>query len=115
MFHDKILEALKKLADSTGRPLWAPSITVGEPDRLLGHPWFINQDMDSTIVEDNETILFGDFSHFVIRRALNPVLLRLNERYAEFFQTGFVMFERWDSDLVNGAANPLRVITHNLA
>lgn len=115
MFHDKILEILKKLKDTTGRPLWAPSVTVGAPDNLLGHPWYINQDMDSTLAEDNESVLFGDFSHFIIRRALNPVLLRLAERYAEYFQTGFVMFERWDSDLINGAAKPIQVITHNLA
>jgi HK97 family phage major capsid protein len=115
MFHDKILEVLKKLVDSDGRPLWAPSITVGAPDRLLGHPWFVNQDMDATIVEDNESVLFGDFSHYIIRRALNPVLLRLNERYAEFFQTGFVMFERWDSDLVDGNGDPIKVLSHNLA
>ncbi|KKK85261.1 hypothetical protein LCGC14_2775050, partial [marine sediment metagenome] len=67
-----------------------------------------------TIVEDNETVIFGDFSHYVIRRCLNPILMRLEERYAEFFQTGFVMFERWDSDLINGATTPLAVISHNL-
>jgi HK97 family phage major capsid protein len=115
MFHDKILEVLKKLVDSDGRPLWAPSVTVGAPDRLLGHPWFINQDMDSTLVEDNESVLFGDFSKYVIRRALNPVLMRLNERYAEYFQTGFVMFERWDSDLIDAGGDPIKVISHNLA
>jgi HK97 family phage major capsid protein len=115
MFHDKILEVLKKLVDSDGRPLWAPGITVGAPDKLLNYPWFINQDMDSTLAEDNESVLFGDFSKYVIRRALNPVLMRLNERYAEYFQTGFVMFERWDSDLVDAGGDPIKVISHNLA
>jgi len=116
MMHDKIVESLKKLVDGESRPLWAGgSVTVGTPDRLLGHPWFVNQDMDNSIAEDKETVIFGDFSQFIVRRALNPVLIRLNERYAEYFQTGFVMFERWDSDLINGAANPLAVMTHNLA
>jgi HK97 family phage major capsid protein len=71
--------------------------------------------MDSTLVEDNESVLFGDFSKYVIRRALNPVLMRLNERYAEYFQTGFVMFERWDSDLIDAGGDPIKVISHNLA
>jgi len=116
MMHDLILAALKKIVDSNGRPLFMPANeTPGTPGTILGKPYFINQAMDSTIAEDKETLLYGDFSKYVIRRTLNPILVRLNERYAEYFQTGFVMFERWDSDLVDGAATPIAVLTHNLA
>ena len=115
MFHDQILMTLKQMLDDANRPIWAGGIAVREPDTILGKPYFINQAMDSTIAEDKETVIFGDFSKYIIRRVLNPILIRLNERYAEFYQTGFVMFDRWDSDLVNGAANPLQIITHNLA
>ena len=115
MFHDQILMVLKQMLDDANRPIWAGGIAVREPDTILGKPYFINQAMDSTIAEDKETVIFGDFSKYIIRRVLNPILIRLNERYAEYYQTGFVMFDRWDSDLVNGAANPLQIITHNLA
>jgi HK97 family phage major capsid protein len=114
MFHDQILMALKQMLDDANRPIWAGGIAVREPDTILGKPYFINQAMDSTIAEDKETVIFGDFSKYIIRRVLNPILIRLNERYAEYYQTGFVMFDRWDSDLVNGAADPLAIITHNL-
>ena len=116
MMHDQILAALKKIVDGNSRPLFMPANDApGTPGTILGRPFFINQAMDSTIAEDKETLLYGDFSHYIIRRVLNPVLVRLNERYAEYFQTGFVMFDRWDSDLVNGAAGPIAVLTHNLA
>jgi hypothetical protein len=40
--------------------------------------------------------------------------MRLAERYAEYFQTGFVMFDRWDGDVVGGANRALRVLSHDL-
>ena len=114
MFHDLILKAIKKLVDGDGRPLWSSGIAVREPETLLGKPFFINQAMDSVIQEDAETILFGDFSKYVIRRVGTPVLTVLRERYAEFFQTAIVMFDRWDSDLVDSGTGPIKVLDHNL-
>ncbi len=31
-----------------------------------------------------------------------------------FFQTGIVMFDRWDSDLVDAGTGPIKVLDHNL-
>jgi len=116
MMHDDILKVVEKIVDSNGRPIFRPANdAVGSVATIYNRPVVINQDMDSAVVEDKESIVFGDFNHFVVRRALNPILVRLNERYAEFFQTGFVMFERWDSDLVGGAGRALRLLSHNLA
>lgn len=115
MMHDNIVMALKKLLDTNGMPLWATSIDVKQPDKILSHPYFINQAMDDTIAEDKETVIFGDMSKYIIRRVMNPVLVRFNELYAAKFQTGFGMFDRWDSDLVDAGVDPLIVMSHNLA
>jgi HK97 family phage major capsid protein len=116
MMHDDILKVVEKIVDSNGRPIFrAASEAIGSVPTIYNRPVFINQDMDSTVAEDKESIVFGDFNHYVIRRALNPVLMRLAERYAEYFQTGFVMFDRWDGDLVGGAGRALRLLSHNLA
>ena len=116
MMHDDILKVVEKIVDSNGRPIFRPANdAVGSVATIYNKPIYINQDMDNTVAEDKESIVFGDFAHYIIRRALNPVLMRLNERYAEFFQTGFVMFERWDGDMVGGAGKALRLLSHNLA
>lgn len=113
MMHDSIVKLIKKLLDSDGRPLWASGIAVREPDTILGHRFFINQDMDAAPPAlGEESVLFGDFSKYIIRRVINPVLVRLNERYAEFYQTAFVMFDRWDSDLVDAGGDPIKVLQH---
>ena len=112
MMHDSILKAIKKLIDSDGRPIWGAGIAVREPDTILGSRFFINQDMDSTIAAAAESVLYGDFSKYIVRRVQNPVIVRLNERYAEFFQTAFVMFARWDSDLVDAGTGPIQVLQH---
>jgi len=46
----------------------------------------------------------GDFQQFVIRRVRYMVLKRLVERYAEFDQTGFLAFHRFDCVLQDVAA-----------
>lgn len=112
MLHDLILKAIKKLIDLDGRPIWGAGIAVREPDTILGHRFFINQDMDSVLAAAAESVLYGDFSKYIIRRVLNPTLVVLRERYAEFFQTGIVMFARWDSDLVDAGTGPIKVLQH---
>jgi HK97 family phage major capsid protein len=115
MMHDDILKVVEKIVDSNGRPIFRPANdSIGSVATIYNRPIYINQDMDNTVAEDKESIVFGDFNHYIIRRALNPVLMRLAERYAEFFQTGFVMFDRWDGDMVGGAGRALRLLSHNL-
>lgn len=112
MMHDTILSIIKKIVDGDSRPLWSAGLAVREPDTILGHRFFINQDMDAVLQADAESILFGDFTKYVIRRVQNPVLVTLRERYAEYFQTAFVMFSRWDSDLVDAGTGPIQVLQH---
>ena len=46
----------------------------------------------------------GDFAQFIIRRVRYMVLKRLVERYADFDQTGFLAFHRFDCVLQDAAA-----------
>jgi HK97 family phage major capsid protein len=106
MFNDAILAAIKKLSIGTGdaRPLWQPSVREGEPDRIEGYRYWINQSMDSTIDADSKIVLFGDFSKFVIRMVQELVTLRLNERYADNGLVGYIGYMRWDTECLNTAA-----------
>lgn len=111
MFNDSTLLAIKKLANgsSDARPLWIPSMRDGEPDTIHGYPYWINPDMAS-IATTNVSVLFGDFSYYVARISRDVSFRRLDERYADTAQVGFVGLMRFDGELLNTAA--VKKLTH---
>lgn len=106
MFNDVVLNAIKKLAIGSGdaRSMWLPSWREGEPDRIEGYRYWINQGMDSTIDTASKIMLFGDFQYYVIRLVQELLTLRLNERYADNGLVGYIGYMRWDGECVNTAA-----------
>lgn len=106
MFHDNVLAAIKKLAigASDARSLWVPSWRDGEPDRIEGYRYWVNQGMDSTIDTASKIMLFGDFQYYAIRMVQELVTLRLNERYADNGLVGYIGYMRWDGECLNTAA-----------
>jgi HK97 family phage major capsid protein len=55
-----------------------------------------------------KSILFGDFSKYVIRDSLELAVLRLAERYAEFGQIGFIAFMRSDGRTLDAGTDPIK-------
>jgi HK97 family phage major capsid protein len=112
MAHDNIIAAIRKLKDSSGQYLWNPSPTVGlvggQPDSLLGFPVYRNNFMQSSIATATKTVLFGDFSKYKIRDVNDFRLVRMNERYADSDQVGFVAFVRSDAKLLNAGMGPVK-------
>lgn len=108
MLADSSLQVIKKLKDGYGRYLWDPGLTVAnEPARINGYEYTINQDMP-VMAANAKSIMFGDFSKYFIRRIAGTQVLRLTERYADYNQTGFVAFQRWDGNLVDAGTHPLK-------
>jgi len=107
-FNDSSLLALKQLGvgSSDARPLWQPGMAVGEPNTIDGKRYFINQDM-ADIGSSAKAFVAGDFSQFWVRLVEDVRLLRLNERFGEFDQVGFVAFLRMDSELATGSTKAL--------
>jgi HK97 family phage major capsid protein len=108
--HDNILLAVRKLKDSQGRYLWEPSLQVGQPDRLLKYPVFVNQSMASSIATTNKTILVGALGKYKVRDVNGVRLRRLVERFADADQVGFVAFLRSDGKLLNAGGNPIKYL-----
>jgi HK97 family phage major capsid protein len=106
MMHDLVLAYLRKLdfgtTDTT--PLWQPSFQQGTPDRLLGYPVYVNNDMDSTIAATKKTMAFGDFSKYIIREVQRPSMYLMQERYMDELHKGLVMWSRYDGKLLNSNA-----------
>lgn len=107
MFHDSSLKALKKIKDTTGRPLWAPGIITSNPDTILGYPYVVNNDI-AVMAANAKSILFGALDKYLIRDSLGITMLRLDERFADFHQVAFLAFSRHDGDLLNAGTNPVK-------
>lgn len=105
MFNDSTFSAIKKLAlgSADASPLWQTSMRDGAPDTIEGYKYFINQGMAS-IATGNKTILFGDFSKYMIRIVKALQLVRLDELYAANGQVGFYGFMRFDGELLDTGA-----------
>lgn len=101
---DATLGVLRKLKDSQGRPLWEPSLQVGQADQLLGYPVTVDNGIP-TPAASAKSIAFGDFqSGYVVRRVAGGQLMRLSERYAEYLQVAFLAFGRFDAVVDDSAA-----------
>lgn len=108
MFNDSTLSVIRKLKDGNSAYIWQPSdARTGAPATLLGHPYAINNDMTSipgTASAGNKVVLFGAFNRYIVRRAREVAIKRLVERYADYFQVGFLGFARFDGVLLDTAA-----------
>jgi len=121
MFHDSVLKNLRGQLDSDGRPLWVPSVAADVPDLICGFPYTVNAAYTtytgSTTGQGVTAKLatFGRHDHYVIRDVMDISVMRLNERYMDIGQVGFVAFSRHDAQLVSGVAgttdSDVRLIT----
>ena len=106
MLNDDTLKAIKLLAIGSGddRPLWQPSMRDGEPSTIEGFRYFVNPYI-ADIGTTNISALFGDFSRYIARNITGYRAFNVSaERFMEFDQTAFVMFDGWDGDLVDNKA-----------
>lgn len=94
-FNDATLKVIEEMEDGQGRPLWLPSIAGGAPSTVLQVPYVVDQAIDD-IAAGKKFIFCGDFDRFILRRITYMTLKRLVERYAEFDQTAFLAFHRFD-------------------
>ena len=102
-FNDNTLKLMTEMEDLQGRPLWLPAVAGATPATILGRQYFVDQGIAD--IADNAKFMYaGDFQQFIIRRVRYMVLKRLVERYAEFDQTGFLAFHRFDCVLQDTAA-----------
>ena len=104
MFADATLKAIKKLKDGQGRPLWLPGIDVKEPASILGYRYVINQSVPA-MAATAKSVLFGDFSKYVIRDAMGITMYRFaDSAFAQKGQVGFLAFMRSGGVLTDAQA-----------
>lgn len=100
--------ALMGLVDGFGRPLFDVSVTTGPFSTIFGRPVVINNAMP-TVASGNVAVQFGDFASGYILRTVNPGLsvIRLNERFMDQLEVGFVGYARAGGIVTNAGIAPI--------
>lgn len=92
--NDKTIAQIRKFKDGNGAYIWQPSYQQGEPDTILGYPVHT-----SPYVPEN-TIAFGDISHYNIGDRGARSFKALTELFAGNGMIGYVAKERVDGKLL---------------
>lgn len=107
---DAALKMVRKLVDDQGRPLWEPSLQAGVASSLLGAPVLIDNGIPAPAASA-KSIGYGDIAAaYVVRQVAGGQMMRLEERYADYLQVGFLGFLRLDAKPDDAAA--FRVYAH---
>lgn len=109
MLNDLSLAVLRKLKDTTGRPIWTPGdnegIADGIPGTICGYAYTVNNDVP-VMAANAKSVLFGDFSKYIIRDVANSTSLRRfdDSAFALNGQVGFCGWQRTGGNLVDASA-----------
>ena len=82
-----------------GRPGFDDPLKDGEPELLMGCPYYICDHLDR-VEGGGKVAMYGDFSHFWIGERGKRSTKRLVERYADNGQVAYITSERIDAKLV---------------
>lgn len=112
MFNDQTLRQIRKIKDTQGRPIFVPGYEqgnpAGEPDRLLGAPIEINNDV-AVMGASARSILFGDFSYYLIRDVMALDILRFTDSfYAKKGQVGFLGWFRAGGNFIDASGGAVK-------
>lgn len=105
MMADTSLRSVRKIKDSQGRPIFVPGYEQGNPggapDRLLGRPITVNDDVPA-MAANAKSILFGDFGKYMVRRVMDLTMFRMTDSaFTLNGQVGFVAFQRIGGNLID--------------
>jgi len=110
MMHDQTRKRLAQQLDKFGRPIFPYSPVNGaEEDFIMGYRVCLNNAMDqlqtsaSSPPVTRNVIAFGPLKKYVARRVKDMSMLVLRERFADYGQLAYLLFTRWDGNLLNAA------------
>lgn len=96
--NDSTVKAIRKLKDNNGQYIWQAALKDGDHDTLLGRPILTSPYMPE-IGTGTKPVMFGDLAYYWIGDRQGITFKRLNERYADVGQVGFLASKRLDGKL----------------
>ncbi|MDB6061554.1 MAG: phage major capsid protein [Verrucomicrobiaceae bacterium] len=104
MFAQSSRKVLRKIKDTTGRPIWAPgegNLIDGFSESLLGFGIQLNNDVPA-MAANAKSVAFGDFSKYIVRDAAPVSLFRFTDSaYTKLGQVGFLAWQRSGGNLID--------------
>lgn len=105
MFNDNTLMKIRQVKDESKKPIFVPGYDQGNPqgapDRLLGAPIVINQNVPN-MAQSARSILFGDFSSYYIRDVMALEMFRFTDSaFTKKGQVGFLAWMRSGGNLID--------------
>jgi hypothetical protein len=82
LMQDSFAGVIRKITDTTGRPIWEPSTQAGQPDRLLGYPVFTTPFLSAVGTAAGTPMAFGAFSEGYVIRDVGTVRIERSDEYA---------------------------------
>lgn len=89
IFHQDGVKQIANIEDTLGYPILSESVREGEPDTLLGRPYYMSEFNPNTFTTGQYVGVFGDFSFYHIADSLTMTIQRLVELYSRTNQIGF--------------------------
>lgn len=114
MFSQSVRRLIRKLKDTSGRPIWIPSYDAGiqgtRVDLLLDKPIQINNHMP-TPAANAKSISYGDHKKYIVRDEMGLTVFKFEDStYIKKGQIGFMGWCRFGGNLVD--TNAVRVFQH---
>ena len=102
------------LKDTLGRPIFIPNPNTGTLDYILGLPITLNQALPTATTAGATGVMLGDFEEGYILRTDGPLSIRrLEERYIDTLEIGFLAYARVGGYNVDAGTHPiLKLTTH---
>lgn len=107
MFADATLLILRTLKSNDSQYIWQPGLQAGVPGTLLGSGYVINDDVP-TLAASARIGIYGQLDKYKWRQVQETRIYRMEERYRDTDQDGFVAFGRADGNLLDAGAGPVR-------
>jgi HK97 family phage major capsid protein len=117
MMNDASVKVIRKIKDSQNRPIFVPGYEQGSPqgapDRLLGDPLMVNQDV-AVMAANAKSILYGAFSKYRIRDVMDLTIFRMTDSaFTLNGQVGFVGFMRAGGNLIDVGGSTVKYYTNS--
>lgn len=104
---------LLAVKNTFGQPLFIPNPNGGAFDSLLGRPVVLNQALPSIAASASGTVVFGALSEgYLFRNDGELAILRLNERYADTLEVGFIGYSRIGGINTDAGTHPILKLVH---
>lgn len=111
MMSQSMRKVVRKLKDTSGRPIWVPALTDTGRPMLMEYPVYINNDMPVPAA-NAKSLAFGNLASYLVRDTLQVTFFRFDDSpYRSKAQVGFLARARAGGNLLDSGA--VRVYQHS--